>query len=503
MDSGQGCGSARSGVAAPKTERQKEKTSWRSPAIALMWRLLGFVLIWMALYDVHRPRFTKFEQSGANAVSVYALEGRDPLIAKRLVNIAKAIVVGKFSPQIDRFVQFPSVFHHLVDRLRYAIKSRMFAHSVGRKAYRAWKGEAKKSRTPELRIVGDAPRNHFGTNADERPYGKLATVISGKADCAIFSLVGENWIDNRLLSTNQLLTLNQGLFSNLFQCVRIAVTGERTVHSGKWGRSSTSVLRWAISPVSTSARVEMNTCLSASLMPKNVVVSKVHIDEGIGSPISHFLSNIRKSDWVFVFFSGSENAANRIWRNWLQVWLPDTRGVMGIYPTFSIATADRNISSGTMSDIPDNESGGMSIIGDKAEVNFQPPGLRVFKVSQLFGPGISRLPQRTELDTVDYCLGNGCDCKQEREENQCGVGVVSMANEDYELLDLSKQFSNASSELSEFNWKWLPLGIGGLICFLSGITVFFFAKRRSVILGLTLTVVGWVCGQIGFVRWFN
>jgi hypothetical protein len=56
---------------------------------------------------------------------------------------------------------------------------------------------------------------------------------------------------------------------------------------------------------------------------------------------------------------------------------------------------------------------------------------------------------------------------------------------------------------SELKWEWFLLGVVGLAAFLSGIVVFFFAKRRSVILGIALTVGGWVCGQLGFIRWFN
>lgn len=117
--------------------------------------------------------------------------------------------------------------------------------------------------------------------------------------------------------------------------------------------------------------------------------------------------------------------------------------------------------------------------------------------------GLCGPPQGTELNSVYYSLGEGRNGEQEREENQERVSISSVADEDYKFPDLSEQFSNAGNELSEFNWKWFPLGIGGLACLLFGIGVYCFAKRRSIVLGITLTVVGWVCGQIGFIRWFN
>jgi hypothetical protein len=118
--------------------------------------------------------------------------------------------------------------------------------------------------------------------------------------------------------------------------------------------------------------------------------------------------------------------------------------------------------------------------------------------------GSIRAPsQRANLNPVNYRLRESCNRKHKREENQRGIGVVPMADENYKFLAFSEQFSDAGSELSEFDWKWFPLGIGGFVCFLCGIGMYFFSKRRSVTLGIILTVVGWACGQIGFIRCFK
>src|SRR5579872_7520156 len=136
-----------------------------------------------------------------------------------------------------------------------------------------------------------------------------------------------------------------------------------------------------------------------------------------------------------------------------------------------------------------------------------PWALRQFHFSDLgfggFFHGIGTLFQWAELDSVDYRLGKRCNGKPECKEYQRGIGISSVADKNYKFLDFSEQVSDASSELSEFNWKWFPVGVLGFACFLSGIGVYFFATRESVAFGIILTVVGWVCGQVGFIRWFN
>jgi hypothetical protein len=75
--------------------------------------------------------------------------------------------------------------------------------------------------------------------------------------------------------------------------------------------------------------------------------------------------------------------------------------------------------------------------------------------------GIRASSQRGELNAVNYGLSERRDCKQERKHNQCRIGIFRVANEDYELLNFSKQVPDSIGEFAEFKCEWLPLGAIG------------------------------------------
>ncbi len=72
------------------------------------------------------------------------------------------------------------------------------------------------------------------------------------------------------------------------------------------------------------------------------------------------------------------------------------------------------------------------------------------------------------MNTVDYGLSESRNGKQERQSNKSSVSIFAVADKDYKFLDFSEQFPDPSDE---FDWRWLPLGLVGFMCFLSGIIV--------------------------------
>ena len=109
----------------------------------------------------------------------------------------------------------------------------------------------------------------------------------------------------------------------------------------------------------------------------------------------------------------------------------------------------------------------------------------------------STLSQRSELNRIDYRLSDSRNGKYRGEENQSGISIFPVTEKNYKLSDFSEQFSNSDDE---FDWRWLPLGIAGLICLIWGMFVFYTSDKT---IGMVMFLVGWICSQIGFARCFN
>lgn len=110
---------------------------------------------------------------------------------------------------------------------------------------------------------------------------------------------------------------------------------------------------------------------------------------------------------------------------------------------------------------------------------------------------ISTLSHWPELNRIDYRLRDSCNGKYRSKENQNSIGIFTVSKKNYKLLGFSEQLSNPDDK---FDWGWLPLGVAGFICLIWGIFVFY---TKSMTLGMVMFIVGWVCSQIGFARWFN
>lgn len=114
--------------------------------------------------------------------------------------------------------------------------------------------------------------------------------------------------------------------------------------------------------------------------------------------------------------------------------------------------------------------------------------------------GVGGIPQWFQLQAVYDGLCESSYCQSQCQSNQDCISIPFIAKEDYKLFDLSKQFSKISDEQTHPRWQWFPVGVAGLAAFLYGLWL---VMKGLFLRGMILALVGFVCGQFGFVHWLN
>lgn len=126
-----------------------------------------------------------------------------------------------------------------------------------------------------------------------------------------------------------------------------------------------------------------------------------------------------------------------------------------------------------------------------------------FEVEQLFSGSIGIGRDWNQLQHRGYGLEESCNGKSQGQDNKSGVGIFAISEKYYESFYL---FQEQAQPKHEIRYRYLAIGVIGFLGYIAGLVFILMGLvgfKRTVLLGIVLVVVGWLCGQFGFYYGFK